>query len=239
MSMPESDPNRSQPSGGTTKAWVVVIEVMAPPDQPAYQFEAVSRLVDLLEEWRATGLFCADRYAVQVEVRARGHADALRLALARHDQAVDDLGLARPSFLRAEVLTPELLREDWLNEDAGPTPDGPWRSIPTAVYDAARAMVRATTVGEVRDLLARFVAEAGGSVTIGTTPPQPGMPGMPGNAPGMVVVDIGISAGEHLCASAEALSVGGMLIELWLPAVVEDARCAFERLSRQADRDRR
>jgi hypothetical protein len=222
-------------SGGTI--WVVVIEATAGPRAQPYELECVRQLLIRLSDWHATGLYCADRYAVQLEVEASRCSDALQVGMAVHNQASEDIAMTPPLFLRAEVLTPEVLQGEWeaqgvLAPKGAPAPG----MVPSRVYDATRAVLHAASATEIRNVLADFVADNGGSIAVGgRRPATPGRVGAdmgPGPEMGLGP-DMGLGADENLYVSVEALSVGGMLIEQYLPQLVADARLAFQRCRRQ------
>ncbi|MDQ6616724.1 MAG: hypothetical protein M3083_18760 [Actinomycetota bacterium] len=213
------------PEPATGDRWAVVLEVKPGPGQGPCEIETVRQLVFCLRELRATALYSADRYAVQLDVEAASFSDALRMALAAHRQALDELGLTAPVFLRAEVLTREVLQDEWEGGSADAAPRCDMTTVPAGVYQATRALLQATTVAQIRAVLVQFVVESGGSVHVGPSSPEPGI----------VATGLGFSPDEQVHATAEAMSMAGMLIQLSLPALVDDARLVGQRLRRQPD----
>ena len=203
--------------------WVVVIEAAA---RPAFDFCQVKALVSRLEEWKSTGLYCLERYAVQLHVAAGQHHEALALALALHDRAVAALGAAPPTLLRTEVLTVGELKMA-CGQTASEAQTGRVYEalIPIALYEATRSLFRATTRAQIDEVLTRFVITAGGTVNIGELT----------YFPGEVSVDLGLSPGDRMYATADATSVAGLMIEHSLPELIRDAErmLAVLRLSDQ------
>jgi hypothetical protein len=74
----------------------------------------------------------------------------------------------------------------------------------------------------VTDVLVRFVLAVGGRVNVGQRR----------HVPGMVSVDLSITPGEQLHAMAESFSVAGLIIERWLPPLVDDAKRTLVLLER-------
>lgn len=89
-----------------TAEWVVVLESSTEP-RGGTDLRSIQRLLEELSDLQPLALHGIDRYAVQVRVRALGHAEALRIAVGRWRAGVQRLGAGSPSLVRAEVLTLE------------------------------------------------------------------------------------------------------------------------------------
>jgi hypothetical protein len=162
-------------------------------------------------------LYNPDRYAVQLHVPAAGADEALRTATSFHEQAVRSVGAAA-AFRRAEVLTLGEFEESWHDPSAAssgaPSTGAAQALISIEVYEATRALLSAATPAEVTEILVRFVLAVGGRVNVGHRR----------HVPGMVSVDLSTAPGDELHAMAESFSVAGLIIERWLPALVDDAK---------------
>lgn len=197
--------------------WVVVLEFSAFRGERPFELGVVQALIERLREWHPSGLYNPDRYAVQLHVPAVAADEALRIAASYHEQAVHAVG-ATAAFTRAEVLTLGEFEETW-HDTAGagaslPSGGAAQALISIEVYEATRALLGAATPSEVVDVLVRFVLAVGGRVNVGQQR----------HVPGMVSVDLSISPGEQLHAMAESFSVAGLIIERWLPPLIDDAK---------------
>ena len=197
--------------------WVVVLEFTAFREQRPFELHVVQALVERLREWHPSGLYNPDRYAVQLHVSAAAADEALRMATAYHEQAAQAVG-ASSAFTRAEVLTLGEFEETWHDLAATGSslpPGGAAQAlISIEVYEATRSLLSASTTSEVIDVLVRFVLAVGGRINVG----------QPRQVPGMVAVDLSIAPGEPLHAMAESFSVAGLIIERWLPPLIDDAK---------------
>jgi hypothetical protein len=204
--------------------WVVVLEFSACRGERPFELTVVQALVERLREWHPSGLYNPDRYAVQLHIPAAGADEALRVATSFHEQAVRAVGTTA-SFTRAEVLTLGEFEESWHDAAASGSslPSGAAQAlISIEVYEATRALLSASTPAEVTDVLVRFVLAVGGRVNVGQRR----------HVPGMVSVDLSIAPGEQLYAMAESFSVAGLIIERWLPPLVDDAKRTLVLLER-------
>jgi hypothetical protein len=197
--------------------WVVVLEFSPFRGDRPFELSVVQALVERLREWHPSGLYNPDRYAIQLHVPASAAHEALRLAGSYHEQAMHAIG-ATGSFTRAEVLTLGEFEESW-HPTAGSSSNLPagraaQALISVEVYEATRALLGATSSSEVIDVLVRFVLAVGGQVNVGQKR----------RVPGMLSVDLSIMPGEELHALAETLSVAGLIIERWLPPLIDDAK---------------
>ncbi len=196
--------------------WVVVLEFSLGSGERPLELSVVQALVESLREWHPSGLYSPDRYAVQLHIPADGADEALRIATSFHKQAVGAIGAAG-EFTRAEILTLDEFEEGWRDESGPPArlaAGAAQALISIEVYDATRALLGATTPSEVTDVLVRFVLAVGGRVHVGQCRP----------VPGMVSVDLSLTPGDQLHAIAESFSVAGLIIERWLPPLVDDAK---------------
>lgn len=204
--------------------WVVVLEFSASRGEGPFELTVVQALVERLREWHPSGLYNPDRYAVQLHIPAVGADEALRIATMYHEHAVYAVG-ANAAFTRAEVLTLAEFEESWHEAAASGTgvPAGTAQAlISIEVYEATRALLTASTPSEVTDVLVKFVLAVGGRVNVGE----------PRHVPGMVSLDLSITPDEKLHAMAESFSVSGLIIERWLPPLVDDAKRTLVLLER-------
>jgi hypothetical protein len=84
----------------------------------------------------------------------------------------------------------------------------------TEVYDATRALLGAATLEEVTAILTSCVLAIGGKVHVGPRSP----------CPGTTLIDLTIVPTSPIYGSADSVSVAGMILERWLPPLVDDAR---------------
>lgn len=207
--------------------WVVVLEYGTLDDR-RLEIGTIEDLVERLREWHPIALYHSDRYALQLHISAVAADEALRLATAYHEQAARIVG-SFASFTRAEVLTLGELEQSWSSGETTPseTPslnaDRPSRSAEaltsTEVYNATRALLGASTPTEVTEILVHFVLAVGGSVHVGERRP----------IPAMASVEMSISPGQQLYAVADNVSVAGLILERWLPALMVDAKRRLQR----------
>jgi hypothetical protein len=205
--------------------WVVVLEFSPLRGDRPFELSVVQALVERLREWHPSGLYNPDRYAIQLHIPASAADEALRLAVSCHEQAVQAVAAAA-SFTRAEVLTLTEFEASWhppTGSNAGlPAGRAAQALISIEVYEATRALLSASTASEVTDILVRFVLGVGGQVSVG--PPR--------QVPDVVSVDLSVSPSEELHAIADNLSVAGLIIERWLPPLIEDAKRTLVLLER-------
>jgi hypothetical protein len=205
--------------------WVVVLEFSAFGGERPFELGLVQAVVERLREWHASGLYNPDRYAVQLHLAAEEAAEALKMAVAYHDLAVQAVG-ADAVFSRAEVLTLGEFEASWHDDGQsaarGSRSGAAQAMISLEVYEATRALLGASTPPEVTDILVRFVLAIGGQVNVG--PPRPRL--------GTVCVDLSGAANQELHAVADSFSVAGLIIERWLPPLIDDAKRTLELLER-------
>jgi hypothetical protein len=201
-----------EPTGGPVHEWIAVLEFARPDRGQLIAVDDVSSLLDELREWDALALISPDRYTVQLRVPARTPYDALRSALACHHDAARTARLPAATLQHAEIVTAEVL-----GPNVSPTP----RSVLChEVYTATRRLVAATTPAELADTVASCVTAIGGRVRRGRAP------GVAGN----VELDVSIQGDQSVHATAEALSVTGLIMEHSMPTLIDDARHALVRL---------
>ncbi len=206
--------------------WVVVLEFSPLRGDRPFELSVVQALIERLREWHPSGLYNPDRYAVQLHIAAAGADEALRLAMAYYEHAAPTEAAA--AFTRAEVLTLSEFEASWhppTSPSSGvPAGRAAQALISVEVYEATRALLSATAAPAVTDILVRFVLAVGGQVSV--DPPRAV------GLPGVVSVDLSISAGEQLQALADNLSVAGLIIERWLPPLIDDAKRTLVLLER-------
>ncbi len=201
------------------QVWAVVLEWESPGDGHRIELDSVEDLVDGLADWHPSALYSPARYAIQIELVARHATEALAAAHHRHGRACRQLGIAAWVLVRAEVLTRQeltasqaLAGTDVVTSPAVAAGEGPQPSRSEALYQATRALLGATTAGDVRAIVIGFVVEMGGQVALGW------------NA-GASTLALDLSLGEgSLFAVAEPLSVSRELLEASLPPLLADAR---------------
>lgn len=198
--------------------WVVVLEFGVPADVTCFELTTIQALVERLGAWQLSGVYRPQGYAVELHVPAGAADEALRTAAILHEQAVKALGVSA-AFLRAEVLTRAEFDGSW-HDDAlagGRLPSGRAQALVSQeVYEATRALLGATTPSEVTDVLVNFVLSVGGRVSVGETPA----------VPGAVSLDLGTSPTDPRYAFADGESVALLILERWLPPLLDDARRA-------------
>src|SRR3954463_15465138 len=84
--------------------WVVVLEADASAPR-AIDERGLQRLLRVLSAMRPVALHSPQRYALQVQLEASSHGEALDRAVAGWRAALSRLGLPAPRLIRAEVLT--------------------------------------------------------------------------------------------------------------------------------------
>jgi len=210
--MTENSPNIDE--------WAVVIEYQIPAGASLAP-RAVVALIGELGAWKASGLCCADRYAVQIQVMAERPSDALKRGLQLHAEAARVVGLAAAILARGEVMTSSEFdtQVDSFGPSSGPA-IGVEAMLPADVYLATRAMFQATTAAQLDDILADFVVSAGGAVQLGTADPPPEHVG----------IDMSLEDRNCRLAVVESFTVAGILLEHALPTLVDDARAVLARL---------
>lgn len=172
-----------------------------------------------LSVWHPTGLWDSSRYAIQLRVPAPTCAESLRRAMAYHRHAARAAGLPAATLLRAEVLTLQELERSW-DDDGGSDLAGSGALLCDELYTATRGLISASTSAEVTSILHRFVELVGGTTE----------PGVARHLPGTCDIDLPIDGGEAHHATAEALSVAGLILESVLPTLLTDARQTLARI---------
>jgi hypothetical protein len=205
--------------------WVIVLEFVPGSAGAPIDYDTVHDVVDELRAWQPTGLFAPDRYALQLRVPADQPMAALRRGLALHRRAVDSVGAPAPVLARIEVLTTAEFDRQWddfSGRRAGAAQDS--TVLTNDVYWATRSLLRAATPSQVTNILVGFVLAVGGEIDVAA----------PDGRPDKVVVDLTTDECEPLYATADAVSVPGLIVEQSLPALVADSRAVVARL-RQVD----
>jgi len=203
--------------------WFAVLEFGQSFRSGPIRFEDVHMLVEELAGWHPSAIVSDERYAIQMQISASGHHHVLRAALASHDRAVQEVGFRPLTLLRAEVLSSEEMeRTSGVIQQADIVTASRDGSVThcAEVYAATRSLLAATTEAEVANSVDQFVAAIGARVE----------PGAPRHLPGTTDVSLKMVGGPARHASAEALSVAGLVLEQSLPSLVVDARRALARL---------
>jgi hypothetical protein len=221
---PERRPVVSLGATGHTERWTALLEFSRTQADPLFRVADLESVMAHLEEWHPTGLWDSDRYAIQLEIPAAAPHLALQWALVHLGDAWRAVGGPTGTLMRVEMSTFAELERAWQEYDVPlASPDAAAAPLlwPEA-FAATRRLLAATTRDEIAQTLVAFVTSCGGQVT----------PGAPSGAAGMVDVDISLDGGRADHATAESISVSGLILECALPAVVADARIALARLQR-------
>jgi hypothetical protein len=217
------------PESAVPRDLCVVAEFAHPP-AGRFKVADLDTLIYELAAWQPSGLWCDDRYAIQLHVAASSLHEALRVALDGHYRALVSGGLTASRLIRAEVVTAEEMERGWeelSKADRHRTRgDGASGGHSPQVYAALRGLVAATTVGEVGEVVDRFVVAIGARVQVGAAL----------HLPVMIDVDLNIDGGRARHATAEAFSMAGLFLEQALPDFLADARRALDRLQPQLGR---
>lgn len=199
--------------------WIAILEFAPTDASTRFVVDDTDNLMEHLRDWDPSGLCSPDRYAIQLHLQARDAHEALRSALAYHHQAAEAAGLPPSNLARAELLTADQFDRDCLEDDpvAGPVPTP---VLCEEMYTATQRLFGATTSAELSDIVTGFVTAIGGTVE------------HRGAWSGSKTVEFDVSLeGDQSCiATAEAISVAGLIIEQSLPTLVDDARGILSRL---------
>ena len=205
--------------------WVIVLEFVPGRAGSAIDYDAVHDVVDELRAWQPMALFAPDRYALQLRVAADRPLAALQRSLALHHRAVVSVGAPAAALARVEILTVAEFDRQWdefSGRRAAAAPDS--AVLSNDVYWATRRLLRATTPSQVTDILVGCVLAVGGEIDVAA----------PDGRPDKVVVDLTTDECQPLYATADAVSVPGLIVEQSVPALVADSRAVVARV-RQGD----
>ncbi len=204
--------------------WITVVEFQADRGEP-FVVDDVKALMGQLRIWQPSGLWSADRHAIQLKIPAPTAPQALQWALAYYRQAAIAVGLAMTTLVRIEVLTVEEHDRSSHQYDLGAPLEVPALRglLCDEVYAATRRLLAATTPGDLDDVLVRFVISVGGRVERGE----------PRHLPGITEIDLSVEGDQTQHATADAFSVAGLIIDQSLPTLLIDARQALARLRAQ------
>jgi hypothetical protein len=200
--------------------YIIVVEYQAGGSEQAVEYDVVDALVEELRDWHPAALFSPERYALQLHVPAVGPTDALRQGLALHDRAVRGLGMPEPVLARIEVLTGREFDSQWRDDvhERLTLPGDRGTVLANELYWATRALLRANNASALTDVLVDFVTSVGGQV-------QDRCP----ETSDQVVIDVSLEDDGSLFATAERVSVAGMILAFSLAALVADARTVLGR----------
>jgi len=219
MTAPFSHPEPHPGGAVRTDMWVVVAEFTGAGTPNPFVVADLETLIAELAFWRPSGLWSDDRYAVQLQIAAPSHYQALQAALACHRQALRVVGFAPSILHRVEVFKAEELERDWAVVEQPENDVGSGVHCPP-VYLATRALLAAVTSADVARAVDDFVVAIGARVELGPSR----------HLDGTTDVDLVGDGGALRHASAEAFSVSGLLLEQALPNLVVDARRALSRV---------
>lgn len=217
----EQGPHPKGAGEGGIDGWIVVLEFSPEVAYwPVSQVE-VDGIVERLDEWNPTPLWHPDGYVIQLHIPARDPVQALQQAVALHREASTRAGADHMVMVRAEVLTVDAMERSWFDDE--PTPGfatAPPGAVGAGLQTATRCLIAATTRPEVYDIVTRFVTGVGAEV----------QPGAARRLPGMIDIDLDGAGGDARHATAEALSVAGLILEQALPTLLRDAGVALARI---------
>jgi len=225
MTDPFALPERRPTGAGHTEVWVAVAEFTPAEFTPAgtpnsFRLSDLDALIGELALWQPAGLWSDDRYAVQLRIAAHRPDEAVRVALDCHRRALRALGLAPSGLVRVEVLAAEEMERGWALFDEETTSAAGSGVHCLQVFVATRALVASATAAEVVQAVDAFVVAIGARVQRGPSR----------HLDGTTDVDLVGVDGQVRHATAEAMSVAGLLLEHALPGLVVDAGRALARL---------
>lgn len=200
----------------TEPEWVVLVEAELEQGAGAIEMEQLERLLELLSERGATGLWSVDRYAVQLLVPTTSPDAALATALSEWREAVGRLHLPHWRLVRAEVKTPAELEAEYLStaegahESAGRTPTS--ADALRAAYLATRRLLACRSRAEAAKVVVDLVDELGAEVVTAAARDSCTLP-----------FDLSFGEGEPRYPSADPISVARLHLEEVLPSVLLDA----------------
>lgn len=204
--------------------WIVLIEAAAETVDDPLGAAAMERFLAEFEEYSPVGLYCADRYAVQLLVAADAAEAALASAFCRWRHAVAEVGLKKFRLVRAEIKTLAELETELAPPTTGEAPIG---MVPAdasalkAAYMATRSLLRMRSPSEAPAILSLLTHRLGGTV----------VPAAQAD-PNALAVDLSFDALEPIHPSAEPVSVARLHLEEVLPLAVDDAWHAISLLRR-------
>jgi hypothetical protein len=200
-----------------TDEWVVLVEAELEEGAGAIEMGQLERLLGLLCEHGATGLWSTDRYAIQLVVPASSPEAALVTALSRWRHAVGHLDLPEWRLVRAEIKTPaELEAEHRAGVAAGAGAVG--GRTPTsadalrAAYLATRRLLACRSREEAAEVVVDLVHQLGAEVVTAGSGDSSALP-----------FDLSFAEGEPCYPAADPISIARLHLEEVLPSVLLDA----------------
>jgi len=209
--------------------WVAVAEYSQPTYGATVSAEAMADLMHYLDDWQPSGLWSADRYAIQLQIPAQSPDQALHWALNYHEQAARAAGFPPVTLLRIEVLTSDEYEKAFeMAEPAGTDiAEKVGRSLfYDELYFATRSLHAASTPAELNDVVTGFVTAFGGRIE----------PGVARSQSETLEIDVCVGGERQVHATAETFSVAGLMMEQALPTLLADARFALSRLRQTPSR---
>ena len=151
-------------AGGASMAemWFVLLEAEDDGSGTHVTSDDVARLLAALRpgpDGRA--LYCSDRYALQLAVRAEGPGEAVSTSLEKWERAVLRLGLSAWKVVRLEILTEAEYQQDLEQADPQGAPSSapaPWR-LPWSEDGVAKELLHHALSDPVTGLLGRDAFE--------------------------------------------------------------------------------
>ena len=199
-----------------TNEWVVLVEAELEDGAGSIQMAQLERLLELLCDQSASGLWSLDRYAVQLVVPATSPEAALVTALSGWRQAVGRLDLPQWRLVRAEIKSPAELEaehrgrseKDGLLPAHTPTSADALR----AAYGATRRLLACRCRAEAAGVVADLVRQLGADVV-----------GAAAGDRGALPFDLSFGEGQPRFPAADPISVARLHLEEVLPSVLLDA----------------
>ena len=199
-----------------TDEWVVLVEAELEDGAGAIGLGQLERLLGLLCEHSASGLWSLDRYAVQLVVPGSSPEAALVAALSQWRRAVGRLDLPEWRLVRAEIKLPAELEAEHRSAagGVGPTPTRTPTSADAlgAAYVATRRLLACRSRRQAAQVVIDLVHQLGADVV--------GAADRDANA---FPFDLSFGEGAPCYPAADPVSVARLHLEEALPAVLLDA----------------
>ncbi|HEX2274967.1 MAG TPA: hypothetical protein VHG90_13935 [Acidimicrobiales bacterium] len=208
-------PSAPLPQTTCTDEWVVLVEAELEKGAGTIEVGQLERLLELLCDQSASGLWSLDRYAVQLVVPATSPEAALVTALSGWRQAVGRLDLPQWRLVRAEIKSPAELEAEHRggSEKEGLLPARTPTSADAvrAAYVATRRLLACRCRAEAADVVTDLVHQLGADV-VGAAADRGALP-----------FDLSFGEGQPRFPAADPISVARLHLEEVLPSVLLDA----------------
>ncbi|HEX2042899.1 MAG TPA: hypothetical protein VHF24_09715 [Acidimicrobiales bacterium] len=212
---PCGEPSAGRQPPTLTDEWVVLVEAELEEGAGVIEIDQLKRLLLLLCEHGATGLWSLDRYAVQLVVPATSPEAALVTALSRWRDAVGRLELPEWRLVRAEIKSPAELEAEHRSavQSVGVVPARTPTSADAlrAAYLATRRLLACRSRAEAAGVVVDLVRQLGADVIDAA------------DHPCALPFDLSFGDGEPRFPAADLISVARLHLEEVLPSVLLDA----------------